>query len=164
VRGVIEWTLAIVLAVFLFFVFRFVIRTAHVTGNSMEPTLNHGDVVVLSKLGYIFGNPKVRDIVAFPYKENPSEFYIKRIIGVPGDEIELRDYKFLVNGVPLEDAFSTEQIIASGDVSFPLTVPQGQYFVLGDNRNQSKDSRFNSVGCIPKEQMVGKVIFTLWPL
>ncbi len=164
VRGVAEWALAIALAFLLFLLFRFLVRTAHVTGNSMEPTLNHGDLVVLTRLGYLLGDPKAGDIIAFPYKEDPSEHYIKRVVGVPGDEIDFKDRRFIINGVPLKDDFSVEPIISPVDIDLPMIVPDGQYFVLGDNRNNSKDSRFNSVGCVPKGEIVGKVAFQIWPL
>ena len=164
VRSLCEWLLAVAAAVLIFLVVRsFVFRFAHVSGNSMEPTLNHGDTVVLSRVHYLFGEPKKGDIVAFPYKENPSEYYIKRVIGVPGDVIDLTDYRFTVNGVPLSDEFSSEAVLALGDVRFPLTVEDGRYFVLGDNRNGSKDSRYAAVGCVPKGQMVGKVVLRVWP-
>lgn len=165
IRNLVEWLMAITVALLLFFVIRsFLLRIANVTGNSMEPTLNHGDVVILSRAAWWLSSPKPNDIVAFPYKENPSEYYIKRVIGVPGDVIDIQQYRFVVNGVPLEDAFSAEEIVTLGDIRFPVTVEEGCYFVLGDNRNGSKDSRYSSVGCIPKDQMVGKVILRLWPL
>ncbi|MDR1664418.1 MAG: signal peptidase I [Clostridiales bacterium] len=163
-RNLVEWLLILLVAVFLFLILRFfVFRIANVDGDSMEPTLKDRDLVVLSRLTYFFTDPKPGEIVAFPYKENPSDYYIKRIVGSPGDVIDLVDRRFMINGEPLEDDFSEEAIISLGDARFPITVPEGQYFVLGDNRNGSKDSRFSSVGCIPKEKMVGKVIFRLWP-
>jgi signal peptidase I len=165
VRSLLEWLLALTLALFLFLVLRnYVFRIAHVTGNSMEPTLNHNDMVILSRLSFLPSGPQPGDIVAFPFKENPSEYYIKRVIGLPGDEIDIQNLRFVVNGIPLEDKFSHEIIISAGDVSFPYTVEDGRYFVLGDNRNGSKDSRFLSVGSIPREELVGKVVLRFWPI
>ena len=164
-RSILEWLAAVITAVLLFFFIRnFVIRVANVTGSSMEPTLNHGDYVILSRFSYIFSEPEPGDIVAFPYRGNPSEHYIKRVIGRPGDIIDLRDYRFVINGEPLDDGFSFEEIVALGDVMFPLTVPEGQYFMLGDNRNGSKDSRYSSVGCVPKKEMLGKVALRVLPI
>lgn len=163
-RGLAEWILTILLAVLLFFVMRtFVFRTASVTGSSMEPTLNHGDMVVLNRLSYRFVSPTVGDIVAFPYQGNPSEIYIKRVVGVPGDIVDLQGGQFLVNSYPLDDAFSHESVFAPGDVVFPITVEYGRFFVLGDNRNGSKDSRFASVGNVPEHDMMGKVLVRMWP-
>ena len=163
-RNLIEWLMAVLLAVLLFFFLRaFLLQTAHVVGNSMEPTLNHGDYVLLSKAGYIFSDPMPGDIVAFPYQQNPSEYYIKRVIGCPGDVIDFEDSHFIINGVPLNDGFSDADIISQGDIRYPLTVEDGLYFVLGDNRNGSKDSRYHSVGCVPKAQMLGKVVFRTMP-
>ena len=163
-RGLIEWMLAIGLAFLLFFAAReFVFRVAHVTGSSMEPTLNHGDMVVLNRLIYLFASPRAGDIVAFPYPENPSEFYIKRVVGVPGDIIDLRNGEFIINGQPLDDPFSGDPVLALGDVAFPVVVEEGRFFVLGDNRNGSKDSRFNAVGTVPGRDMVGRVAVRVWP-
>jgi signal peptidase I len=107
VRSLVEWLLAIALAFVLFLILRnFVFRLAHVSGSSMEPTLMHNDMVILSRLSYLISDPKTGDIIAFPFKENPSEFYIKRVIGVTGDIIDLQPYHFLVIGIRLDDDFS----------------------------------------------------------
>ena len=165
VRSLLEWILAIGLAVLLFFIVRqFLFRVAHVTGSSMVPTLSHGDMVVLNRWSYLFSSPRLGDIVAFPNPEDPSEYYIKRVIGIPGDVVDLRDGVFYVNGELLDDAFSYDQVIALGDTVFPVTVPEGRFFVLGDNRNGSLDSRFASVGTIDGSDMVGRVLLRVWPI
>jgi signal peptidase I len=163
-RGAVEWAAAFLAAVLLFVVLRsFVFRVADVNGNSMEPTLRHGDFVVLSKVGYWLGEPKRGDIVAFPFKGEPSEFYIKRVIGIPGDVVDIIDNRFTVNGEDTVYLFP-EDIEQYGDVGFPYVVEDGAYFMLGDNRNLSKDSRYQSVGVVPKSIMVGKVVLRIWPL
>jgi len=163
-RTIVEWLFAIAVAVLVFFVVRsFVFRMAHVTGNSMDPTLINNDMVVLNRFAYVFGSPRVGDIVAFPVAHEQGEHYIKRIIAGPGDVVDLSDGQFFVNGIPLDDEFSDEAIILHGDVVFPITVEQGRYFVLGDNRNGSMDSRFAVVGNIENHVMVGRAVFRVWP-
>ena len=164
-REAADWLVSIGLAVLLFFVVReFVFRTARVDGNSMLPTLEHGDMVILNRFAYVVGTPRVGDIVAFPYAENPSEHYIKRIIAAPGDIVNLREGLFWVNDVMLQDDFSDELVISTGDVVFPIEIDEGHYFVLGDNRNGSQDSRFTKVGTIPANEMIGKATVPIWPL
>ena len=163
-RGIAEWLTAIGLAVLLFFVMRaFVFRVAQVTGNSMEPTLSHGDMVVLNRFSYIFSSPRVGDIVAFPFQGQPNQHYIKRIVAVPGDVVDLRAGVFYINNEPLNDDFSLPPTISLGDVLFPVTVEEGRFFVLGDNRNGSMDSRFTSVGTVPARDMVGRVAIRIFP-
>lgn len=156
------------LAVLLFFVVRgFVFRTANVDGNSMAPTLEHGDMVILNRFAYRFRAPRAGDIVAFPYPDNPSDVFIKRIIAVPGEVVDFRHGFFYVDGNRLDDDFSAEPTITFGDVNFPLTVANGNYFVLGDNRNGSRDSRFASVGNISACAscgIVGRARIRIWPL
>jgi len=164
VRGLVEWILAIGLAVMLFFVLRmFVFRIAHVDGTSMVPTLSDGDMLVLNRAAVVFGELRAGDIVAFPYQGNPSEHFIKRVIGVAGDVVDLVDGVFLVNGVPLDDDFSYETVWAAGNAAFPVTVEEGRLFVLGDNRNGSKDSRYNSVGTVCIDDVIGRVLVRIWP-
>jgi len=163
-RGLAEWLLAILLAVLLFFVVRsFLFRVAHVTGNSMESTLSHGDMVILNRLSYLFFNPRIGDIIAFPNPENNGEFFIKRIIAGPGDIVDLLDGFFVINGIPLEDNFSANPTSLLGNVSFPIEIEEGRYFVLGDNRNNSLDSRSADVGNIQARDMVGRVAIRVFP-
>lgn len=164
VRSVTEWLLTIVLAFLLFlFIRNFLFRLANVNGNSMEPTLQYNDMVVLSRFSYYFSPPQAGDIIAFPFRENPSEFFIKRIVGLPGDVINYNAYHqlFTVNGKLLDDLPIPVQV--TGDIDFPLVVPEDSYFILGDNRNGSKDSRYSSVGCIAKKEIVGKVVLRIYP-
>ena len=167
VRGLLEWVFSIGLALLLFFILRmYVFRVAHVSGNSMLPTLHDGDRVILNRAAVVFGQPRVGDIVAFPYPNNPSDHYIKRVIGVSGDIVDLIEGRVIVNGQPLEDAFSQVLILpsSSGNVHFPVTVEEGRVFVLGDNRNGSKDSRYASVGNILNQDIIGRVFIRIWPM
>jgi len=164
-RNLLEWIVALGLALLLFFVVRtFFFRLATVSGPSMLPSLRDGDMVFLNRFSYLFIEPQVGDIVAFPNPNDPSEHYIKRVIGAPGDIVDLRMGVFYINDLPLDDDFSHETVFAIGDVRFPITVEDGYFFVLGDNRNQSMDSRNSSVGNIPGRRMVGRVAFRIWPL
>ena len=165
VRGLVEWILAIGLAVILFFVLRmFLFRVAHVSGFSMAPTLSDGDRVILNRAAVVFGTTRPGDIVAFPYPNNPSEYYIKRVIGVSGDVVDLINGNFYVNGEPLDDAFSHEVIWSTGNMLFPVEVEEGRVFVLGDNRNGSKDSRYMTVGTISDRDILGRVLVRIWPI
>ncbi|MCL2663988.1 MAG: signal peptidase I [Defluviitaleaceae bacterium] len=163
VRDVVEWILVFAAAYLLFFIVTtFFFRTASVSGNSMEPTLKHNEWVLLGRIGYRFGEPKPGDIVAFPFKDNPSEHFIKRVVAVPGDTVDLIDGFFYVNGELLKISYTGLPVTATGDVEFPVKLTDS-YFVLGDNRDISKDSRYQSVGCIAKKDMVGKVVLRIWP-
>ena len=129
-----------------------------ISGFSMEPTLEEGEIVVLVKTQDV----KAGDIVGF-YHQN--KILIKRIIGNPGDLIDIKDDGTVtVNGVDLEEPYITKLDKGKCDVSLPCQVPQGQYFVMGDHRATSADSRISEIGCVPKEQLVGKVKFRIWPL
>jgi len=165
IKGLIEWVLAIGLAVALFFVLRmFLFRVAHVSGDSMMPTLADGDMLILNRAAIVFGEPRAGDIVAFPYPDNPYEHHIKRVIGVYGDTIDLVNGRFIVNDIYLEDDFSHEDIWVVGDTIFPVTIEQGHVFVLGDNRNGSKDSRYSTVGNIASQDILGRVLVRVWPV
>ena len=164
-RNLAEWAIAAFAALLLFLFMRnFVFRVADVNGHSMEPTLSHGDFVLLSRVGYWFGDPQKGDIIAFPFREDPSEYYIKRIMAVPGDIVDFQNNRFLVNGLEADFEFAQVDVISRGDVSLPMTIGLGEFFVLGDNRNSSKDSRYSSVGPISESDMLGRVVLRFWPL
>jgi len=164
-RTLLDWLFSILFALLVFFVVRgFIFRTAQVDGTSMVPTLEHGDMLILNKFAYVIGKPQVGDIVAFPYAQNKSEYYIKRVIAEAGDEVDLRAGSFWVNNVQLKDNFSHEAIITTGDVEFPIEIEDGHFFVLGDNRNGSRDSRFTSVGTIHEKEIIGRAGVRFWPL
>lgn len=163
-RNLAEWAIAALFAFILFLFMRnFVFRVADVNGHSMEPTLSHGDFVLLSRVGYWFGEPQHGDIIAFPFRENPSEYYIKRIMGVPGDVIDFANNRFLINGQNPDFDFAQIDIISRGDIPLPMTLAEDEFFVLGDNLNSSKDSRYRAVGPISERDMLGRVVFRFWP-
>jgi len=163
-RGFVEWVIAIGLAFLLFFVLRmYVFRVAHVSGDSMQPTLSDGDRVILNRAAVVFGEPQTGDIVAYPYPGNPAEYHIKRVIAVYGDLVDFRDGRFVVNGSILTDSFSDDEIWYVGNTEFPLIVEEGRVFVLGDNRNASKDSRHSTVGTISNDDILGRVLVRIWP-
>ncbi len=157
----IEYIKTIILFIVTFlFIFIFVARSAVTDGVSMYDTLDHGDKIIVEKVSYYFRNPKVNDVVIFPYDQS---LYIKRVIGVEGDIIDFKDGIMYLNGEKYSDEHSNV-VEYVDDVDYPITVSKDKYFVLGDNRKVSHDSRFESVGLINKKDIVGKAFIKIYPL
>ncbi len=147
----------------------FVVSAYRVNSASMEDALVTGDYIFVNKLAFDYGSdPKVGDIVVFRYPNNPDKDYIKRISALPGETVQVADKVLYVNGevapIPV-DSKNTDNRIIPGDLSFrdnfgPYEVPADQFFVLGDNRDDSRDSRF--WGCVPRDHIKGKAVFVYW--
>ncbi|HIZ08776.1 MAG TPA: signal peptidase I [Candidatus Eubacterium avistercoris] len=164
VKKIISWLveIVIVLAVAYALVYSLGMRVT-VAESSMVPTLENGDRVLVNRVIYHVQSPKAGDIVAFyPNGNEKSRYYIKRIIGEPGDTIQIQDGVVYVNGDALESA-NRESIENAGLAEEPVTVGEDEYFVLGDNRNNSEDSRYASIGNVKKEDIAGKVWFQTYP-
>ena len=128
-----------------------------VSGRSMVPTLGSGQLAWVNKLAYRLGEPKRGDIVVFRFPLDPQQDLIKRVIGLPGDRLAMRDGRLSINGRAIPEAY----IAAAPDYSGEWVVPPGNIFVLGDNRNDSKDS--HQWGLLPIENVIGKSILIYWP-
>lgn len=153
-----------VVIIICYFIVTFVGQRTTVNGSSMENTLKDGDNLWIDKFTYHFRDPKRFDIVVFPYQDE-DVFYIKRIIGLPGETVQITsDGAILIDGERLIESYGKEVIFDSGTASEPHTLGEDEYFVLGDNRNDSRDSRWADVGDIDKEEIVGKAVFRLTPL
>jgi signal peptidase I len=129
-----------------------------VDGSSMEPNLHSGQFLIIDRLTYRFGEPERGDIIVFEYPDLPEKDYIKRIIGLPGEEVSIHDNVVYVNGSPLDEAY----IITPTSYTGTWTVGPNQYFVLGDNRNNSSDS--HDWGMLDRELIVGKAWLSYWPI
>lgn len=160
-----EWAKAIFFAaVIVFIVFNFIIQVVTVKGSSMEPTLENQDRLVISNLFY---TPETGDIVVLSDKTGLDEALIKRIIALPGQTVDINENgEVLVDGKVLSEPYIAELIDEGhrGNMDYPLTVPEGTVFVMGDNRNHSTDSRFLEVGFVEEGEILGRVIFRLLPL
>ena len=163
-RTVVEWvessvfTCTLLVLVFLFF-----FRAVQVSGTSMEPTLMNGDKIILRSIGY---TPERGDVVVVDGYTRYGEPLVKRVIALGGDEvdIDLTTSDVYVNGERLEEPYLGSMISSLGDVTFPLIVPEGTLFVLGDNRRVSLDSRSSKIGFIDSRDILGKVVFRIFPL
>ena len=147
----------LLLSLVLFAVVNFVSARIRVEGYSMEPTFHDGELVIVNKLAFTYAKPQRGDVIIFYYPRDPKEEYIKRIIGLPGDEVIVQDGKVTVNGETLVEPY----IADSPAYSLKQTVPEGTLFVLGDNRNNSSDS--HNWGPLPMKLVVGKAVFIYWP-
>lgn len=153
----------VILAAYL--IVTFVGQRTEVNGSSMENTLDNGDNLIVDKISYRLGSPKRFDVVVFPYPQNPSTYFIKRVIGLPGETVQIDSSgKIYINGQVLEENFGREVISNPGLAQEPIKLGEDQYFVLGDNRNNSMDSRDSRVGLISGKSMVGKAFLRIWPL
>jgi signal peptidase I len=163
-RAILEIVQALALAVVISVVLNlFVVQVTEVRQRSMELTLEQNDRVLVSKVDYRFGAPQRGDIIVFNPPTDSTIPYVKRVIGLGGETIDLRDGKLYVNGKLIEYAETRGQRTTpqAATVAYPFTVPDGQVFVLGDNRQSSSDSR--TFGSVPVGNIIGKVILRFWP-
>lgn len=164
VREIISWLVYIGVVVGLtYLILTYVGQRTMVDGRSMNPTLNDGDNLIVEKLSYRFHDPERFDIIVFPFDD--TKFYIKRIIGLPGETVQIDyDGNIYINGEILEENYGLETILDPGRAAEPITLGDDEYFVLGDNRNNSKDGRNPAVGNIKRDKIVGRACVRIWPL
>ena len=153
----------IVLAI-TFLINTFVGQRTHVSGESMENTLDDGDQLIVDKLTYRFHDPERFDIIVFPFRYKDNTYYIKRIIGLPGETVQIADGEIYINGEVLEESYGREVMQDAGLAAEPITLGDDEYFVLGDNRNYSSDSRDPSVALIHRKEIIGRAWLRIWPL
>ena len=139
-------------------------QRTQVSGSSMETTLSDGDHLIVDKISYRFEDPERFDIIVFPYQYDTDTYYIKRIIGMPGGTVQIDDSgNIYVDGELLEEAYGREVIQNPGRANDPILLGDDEYFVMGDNRNNSSDSRDPSVGNIHRKDIIGRAFIRIWP-
>ena len=162
-RELFQWVAAIVAAVLIALAIdNFVIVNAQIPSGSMENTIMTGDRVIGNRFAYSFSDPQRFDIIIFRYPDDESQLFIKRLIGLPGETVEIRDGKVYINGSdePLDDSFVPE--VPTGNYG-PYKVPENSYFMLGDNREYSRDSRFWKNTFLSFDEIVGKSVVRYYP-
>ncbi|MBE5907334.1 MAG: signal peptidase I [Lachnospiraceae bacterium] len=154
----------LVVFVLIFLFIHYVGQRTVVSGSSMENTLSNGDNLIIDKISYRFRDPERFEVVVFPYKLDEKTFFIKRVIGLPGETVYI-DAKgtIYINGEKLEENYGREVIANPGLASSEITLADDEYFVLGDNRNNSEDSRFDDVGNIKRSDLIGRAWVRIYP-
>ena len=148
-----------------FFIVNFVGQRTEVVGSSMENTLSDGDNLIVDKITYRFKEPERYDIIVFPFQYAENTYYIKRIIGMPGETVRIdEDGVIYINDKELTEFHGKEIIADPGIARVGITLGKDEYFVMGDNRNNSTDSRDPSVGNIRKKDILGRAWLRIWPL
>ncbi|MBU5336031.1 signal peptidase I [Intestinibacter bartlettii] len=164
-NSIIEWIKVFGLAILLAFVITLFIKPTLVRGDSMLPTLHEDDYLIINKIGYKISEPKNGDVIVFKsdleQNDGTNKDLVKRIIGVEGDKIVIKDGQVYVNDKLLDETYLSEGMYTQGDID--LVVPQGKLFVLGDNREVSLDSRYEQVGLVDVNDVEGKVFVRLYP-
>ena len=149
-----------------YLVIAFVGQRTEVNGASMEPTLSDEDNLIVDKITYRFHDPERFDIIVFPYKFKEKTYFIKRIIGLPGETVQIdAEGNIYIDGEILEEGYGREVISAEhiGLAGEPITLRADEYFVMGDNRNNSTDSRVAQVGNIKRDDIIGRAWLRIWP-
>ena len=162
-----DWLVSIIVAVALAFCIRtFLVEPYMVEGSSMYPTLKNHERLIVDKLSYFVTNPKRGEIVVFRFPKDESRDFIKRVIAVGGDTIEMKNGQVFVNGQALKEDYIYKNDPKGKNISSyrKTIVPEGTIFVLGDNRNNSEDSRFADVGFVPHKLVKGSALLCFWPL
>lgn len=156
-----DWVKHIGIAlVIAFLISRFVIVNAHVPTPSMETTIMVKDRLIANRLQYLFKDPQRGDIIVFKYPDDENWLYVKRVIGLPGETVVIKDGAVYINDKKLDEPYLREPMIGNFG---PFQVPEGKYFMLGDNRNNSKDSRYWQNKYVSKDKILGKAIFQYYP-
>lgn len=162
-RRIVGWivNIVVVMACAWFLVYSFCTQVP-VSGNSMQPVLNSEDVVLVNRLSYDLGAPKRFDIVVFEREDQKKN--VKRVIGLPGERIQIKGGFIFINGELLNAENDLEQVSLAGRADSPIQLEKDEYFLLGDNRDSSEDSRFSNIGNVKRKQIQGKVWFRMFPL
>ena len=165
-KEVLDWVVFFVILIGLTFLINtYVGQRTYISGPSMQPTLHDGDNLIVDKISYRFTDPKRYDIIVFPYRYQEDTFYIKRIIGLPGETVQIINGYVYINGELREDeVYGAEVMEDAGIASEPITLGEDEYFVLGDNRNHSSDSRDPNVGVLHRDELIGRAWVRIWPL
>jgi signal peptidase I len=163
VSYIIEFAIYIALILLcIFWVPEHVVQRTVVSGESMENTLHNGESLLVNKIAY---EPSRYDIVVFyPLGREEDEYYVKRIYGLPGETVQIKGKDIYINNQIIEDKYAKNAMDDAGIAEEPLKLGEDEYFVLGDNRRVSKDSRDSEVGPVKKENIAGHVVFRIWPL
>ena len=162
VLGTSVYILIVLLVAYL--VVHYVGQRTEVIGESMELTLMDGDNLLVDKLSYRFHDPERFDIVVFPYRYDKHTYYIKRVIGLPGETVQIdTEGNIYINGEKLEEYYGREVIENPVRAIEPILLADDEFFVLGDNRNNSRDSRWEDVGNIKRSELTGKVFIRIYP-
>jgi signal peptidase I len=157
------YLLVVLIATYL--VVHYVGQRTEVVGGSMENTLQSGDNLIVDKITYRFKNPSRYDIIVFPALYDKDTYLIKRIIGLPGETVYIDgDGIIYINGEALDENYGKEVITSAGRAAQSITLGEDEYFVMGDNRNNSTDSRDPSVGNVHRKDILGRAWFRIWPL
>lgn len=161
VKEIGSWVFGIVVTIFIAFVLSyFVGMSTNVIGVSMEPNLYNGQTIFVDRFTYVLASPDKGDIIVFlPNGNVNAHYYVKRVVAIPGDTVQIIDGRLYVNGVVQEEAF--DKMEDAGIAQNPVLLKKDEYFVLGDNRNSSEDSRSANVGPVKRENIVGKAWFCL---
>lgn len=152
-----------VVLVLTYLIITFVGQRTQVIGASMFPTLHDGDNLIVDKISYRFNEPERFDIIVFPYQYQEKTYYIKRIIGLPGETIQIIDGYIYINGEQLEESYGRSVMETAGRAAEEIVLGDDEYFVLGDNRNESADSRMPDVGNIHRNDIIGRAFVRIWP-
>ena len=156
-KGILKFILYLAVVAFgSFLMITYVAQRSKVIGDSMITTLYDNDQLIMDKLTYRFQDPKRFDIIVFKYLYRPKTYYVKRIIGLPGETVQIVDGRILIDGEVLDEDYGLENIVDGRKAKEPITLGDDEYFVLGDNRNYSSDSRDSDVGSIKRSQILGK--------
>lgn len=157
------WTTEIIIVIGLaYFVANFVLEKSTMIGDSMENTLQEGDKILVNKFAYKFSDPHRFDVIVFKQNGKEHSYYnIKRIVGLPGETVQIKDGLVYIDGKALTEKVITDPIVNGGLADDEITLDENEYFVLGDNRNNSEDSRFANIGNIIKDDIVGKAFIRL---
>lgn len=154
----------LVVLVLTYLVITFVGQRTQVSGSSMETTLSDEDNLIVDKISYRFSEPKRFDIIVFPFEYEEDTYYIKRIIGMPGERVQIDgEGNIYIDGEVLEESYGREIMESPGRAWEEIILAEDEYFVLGDNRNHSSDSRDPSVGNIKRKDIIGRAFLRIWP-
>lgn len=163
IRRVTGWIVDIAVALaFAWFCLHSFGTQVKVVGQSMTPLLQSDDVVLMNRLAYDLGKPDRLDVVVFVREDNKAN--VKRVIGIPGDVIQIQEGHIYINGERMEEADGLERVSLAGLAEHPIELGPDEYFLLGDNRDSSEDSRFANIGNVKEKQILGKVWLRIFPL